>query len=246
MNPAFLDNMSWEMAEVYGAITDQILINLARHFPFYDAGDPLPESAFVYQAKMLAQMGQINKETVRIIRNGLDEADTALRNSLEQAVIDAVKKAQPELLEAVKKGIFAMPENPAVTPNQMRAFNLYYEQAAQKLNLVNTVMLESTQSAYQQAVTNVVAEIELSDRMNRTQLALDTAAGEVITGVSSWNQALRHATDRMKEGGIVGFVDHAGRQWSAEAYTAMDIRTTMFNTARAAPGEVNQSFGNDL
>ena len=178
MNPAFLDNMSWEMAEVYGAITDQILINLARHFPFYDAGDPLPESAFVYQAKMLAQMGQINKETVRIIRNGLDEADTALRNSLEQAVIDAVKKAQPELLEAVKKGIFAMPENPAVTPNQMRAFKLYYEQAAQKLNLVNTVMLESTQSAYQQAVTNVVAEIELSDRMNRTQLALDTAAGE--------------------------------------------------------------------
>ena len=246
MNPAFLDNMSWEMAEVYGAITDQILINLARHFPFYDAGDPLPESAFVYQAKMLAQMGQINKETVRIIRNGLDEADTALRNSLEQAVIDAVKKAQPELLEAVKKGIFAMPENPAVTPNQMRAFKLYYEQAAQKLNLVNTVMLESTQSAYQQAVTNVVAEIELSDRMNRTQLALDTAAGEVVTGVSSWNQALRHATDRLKEGGIVGFVDHAGRQWSAEAYTAMDIRTTMFNTARAATWEVNQNFGNDL
>ena len=246
MNPAFLDNMSWEMAEVYGAITDQILINLARHFPFYDAGDPLPESAFVYQAKMLAQMGQINKETVRIIRNGLDEADTALRNSLEQAVIDAVKKAQPELLEAVKKGIFAMPENPAVTPNQTRAFNLYYEQAAQKLNLVNTVMLESTQSAYQQAVTNVVAEIELSDRMNRTQMALDTAAGEVITGVSSWNQALRHATDRLKEGGIVGFVDHAGRQWSAEAYTAMDIRTTMFNTARAATWEVNQNFGNDL
>ena len=46
MNPAFLDNMSWEMAEVYGAITDQILINLARHFPFYDAGDPLPESLY--------------------------------------------------------------------------------------------------------------------------------------------------------------------------------------------------------
>ena len=246
MNPAFLDNMSWEMAEVYGAITDQILVNLARYFQFYDAGDPLPESAFVYQAKMLAQMGQVNKETVRIIRNGLGDADEALKRSLEQAIIDAVRKAEPELLEGVRKGVFAMPTTPVVSPNQMRAFSLYYEQAANKLNLVNTVMLESTQSAYQQAVTGIVADMELVERINRTQIALDTAAGEVVSGVSSWNQALKHATDRMKEGGIVGFIDHGGHRWSAEAYTAMDIRTTMFNTGRAAVWETNQNFGNDL
>ena len=75
MHPAFLDDMSWEMAEVYGAITDQILINLARHFPFYVAGEDLPKSAFAYQAQMLAQMGQVNAETMRIIRNGLADAD---------------------------------------------------------------------------------------------------------------------------------------------------------------------------
>ena len=56
MHPAFLDNMSWEMAEVYGAITDQILINLARHFPYFDTKN-LPASTFDYQAGMLAQMG---------------------------------------------------------------------------------------------------------------------------------------------------------------------------------------------
>lgn len=245
MHPAFLDNMSWEMAEVYGAITDQILINLAKHFSFFEV-DTVPKTVFEYQAKMLAQMGQVNKETIRIIRNNLVDADLTLQNVLEQAVIDAVKGSEPELVEAVKKGVFAAPTQPIVSPNQTRAFQLYYQQAADKLNLVNTVMLESTQSAYAQAVSDVVSEIELADRINRTAIALDTAAGETITGVSSWNRALKHATDRLKEGGITGFVDHAGRRWSAEAYVAMDIRTTTFNTARAATWETNQSFGNDL
>ena len=246
MHPAFLDNMSWEMAEVYGAITDQIMINLARHFPFYEYVSDVPTSAFAYQAKMLAQMGQVNKETIRIIRNGLEDADLALQGVLEQAIVDAVKGAEPDLLEAVKKGVFMPPQTPVVAPNQMRAFQLYYEQAANKLNMVNTVMLESTQSAYQQMISDVVNEFDVLERINRTQIALDTAAGETITGVSSWNQALKHATDRLKEGGITGFVDHAGRQWPAEAYVAMDIRTTVFNTGRAAVWETNQDFGNDL
>ena len=246
MHPAFLDNLSWEMAEVYGAITDQILINLARHFPFYVAGDDLPTSAFAYQAQMLAQMGQVNAETVQIIRNGLADADPALVNCLEQSIMDAVKTSEPELVQAVKKGIFAPPSAPVLSPNQYRAFELYYKQAADKLNMVNTVMLESTQSAYRQAVSDVVSEIEIADRLNRTQIAIDAAAGETVTGVSSWNQALRHACDKMNNGGIVGFIDHAGHRWSAEAYVAMDIRTTMFNTGRAAVWETNQTFGNDL
>ena len=247
MHPAFLDNLSWEIAEVYGAINDQILINLARYFPYYKPGDPLPKSAFAYQAQMLAQMGNVNKDTIRIIRNGLSGADDALKSALEQSVIDAVRTAQPELLDAVKKGILQPATLPAVvSPNQYRAFQLYYQQSADKLNLVNTVMLESTKSAYQQCITDVVSSIELADRIGATQFALDTAAGETITGVSSWNTALRHAMDKLKNRGITGFVDHAGHQWSAESYVAMDVRTTMFNTGRAATWETNQSFGNDL
>ena len=246
MNPEFIDGMSWEMAEVYGAITDQILINLSRYFKYYKPGETVPKSSFEYQANMLAQMGQVNKETVRIISGGLKDADGALQNAMTQAIIDAVSKAQPELLDAVKKGILQPAGIPVVAPEQMRAFQLYYKQAADKLNLVNTVMLESTKSAYQQTVSDVVAEIELAERINATYSALDIAAGETVTGVSSWNQALQHATKRMADRGITGFIDHAGHRWSAEAYAAMDIRTTMANTARAAVWETNQNFGNDL
>lgn len=240
MNTAFIDQMSWEMAEVYGAITDQILINLSRYFPYYKTGDKIPKSAFTYQASMLAQMGQVNRETVRIIRNGLKGADKALSGILEQAIIDSVKKAEPDLLKAVKRGILNPPSQPIVAPNQMRAFQLYYNQAADKLNLVNTVMLESTQQAYKATVADIATRIQT------TQTALDIAAGETVTGVSAWNQAVQHGIDRLKAGGITGFIDNGNHHWSAEAYVAMDVRTTVMNTGRAAVWEVNQDFGNDL
>ena len=239
MNPTFLDSMSWEMAEVYGAITDQILINIARYFPYFSAGN-VPKSAFTYQAAMLAQMGQVNRDTIRIIKNNLKGADRALSKVLEQSIIDAVSKTEPQLLKAVKAGILKPAGIPIVAPNQMRAFSLYYQQAAQKLNLVNTVMLESSRQAYQATVSDIV------NRIQATQTALDIGTGETITGVSSWNQALRHSINRMKENGITGFIDHGGHRWSAESYVAMDIRTTVANTARAAVWETNQNFGNDL
>jgi len=239
MRPAFLDAMSWEMAEVYGAVTDQILINLAHYFPYYDASN-FPRSSITYQADMLAQMGQVNKDTMRIIRRNLSGASPALKKMLEQVVIDSVQAVNPELAEAVKKGIFMPPQTPVVSPNQYRAFNLYYKQAADKLNLVNTVMLESTQAAYRATVADIAA------RVQATQTALDIGAGEVVTGVSAWNTATAHAIKRLQRDGITGFIDHGGHRWSAEAYVAMDIRTTMFNTGRAAVWETNQNFGNDL
>ena len=78
------------MAEVYGAVTDRILINLARYFPYVKPGEELP-GAFEYQARMLAKMGQVNRDTADIIMQSLDGADAALRGALETAILDALK-----------------------------------------------------------------------------------------------------------------------------------------------------------
>ena len=93
---------------------------------------------------------------------------------------------------------------PEVSPNQMQAFSMYYQQAAEKLNLVNTVMLESTQAAYTATVSDVV------NRIQYTQSTLNVAAGEVATGVSSWNTAMHDAVQKMVQNGLTGFIDHAG------------------------------------
>lgn len=239
LTPAFIDDMSWAMAEVYGAVTDQILINLAHYFPYFDESK-LPASSFAYQASMLAQMGQVNRETTAIIRRALGDADDTLKKVLNQAIMHSVGSVNNALWGAVVDGIFSAPKVPVLAPNQMQAFKLYYQQAAQRLNLVNTVMLESTKQAYQATVADIAYRVHIA------QSALNIAAGEAVTGVSTWNTAAKHAMDRLKSEGIVGFIDHGGHRWSAEAYTAMDIRTTVANTARAAVWETNESFGNDL
>ena len=241
MRPSVFDSMSWQMGEVYAAVTDKILINLAKYFPYIKDADEV-KGSFEYQTRMLAQMGKVNRETVDIILKNLGGADAALRNTLETAILEALRNEEPALRKAAQQGLlygegFVPPE---LTPNQMQAFQTYYRQSADKMNLVNTVMLESTESAYRATVSDITS------RIARTQSILNVGAGEVVTGVSSWNTAMRDAVSKMVQNGLTGFIDHGGHHWSPEAYVAMDIRTTMFNTARDATWERNQEYGNDL
>jgi hypothetical protein len=57
---------------------------------------------------------------------------------------------------------------------------------------------------------------------------------------------MHDAVKKMVANGLTGFIDHGGHRWSPEAYVAMDIRTTMFNTSRAAINERAQEYGCDL
>ena len=241
MDPRFIENMGWRMGEVYAAVTDQILINLARHFK-YIADGKLPGGAWEYQVTKLAEMGQVNRETEAIILSMLGDADGALQDVLDGAIREGLKDAEKPLKAAAEKGLllgkgFLPPE---VAPRQMQAFRAFYQQSADKLNLVNTVMLESTQAAYQATVADIVT------RISATQDILNVATGEVVTGVSPMNQAIRQAVKKMVENGITGFVDHGGHHWSPEAYVTMDVRTTMGNTARAAVWERMDEYGDDL
>ena len=237
MDARYLEELSWRMAEVYEAVVNRILINLARHFKYLKPGEIT--GSFEYQVKMLSQMGQVNRETERIILEMLGDADGVLRGLLEESILNGLKDAEPELRKAAEKGLLHGGVS-SIAPSQMQAFKAYYNQSADKLNLVNTVMLESTEWAYQATVADIVT------RMNTTQGILNVAAGEVVTGVESWNQAIRRGVQDMVKNGITGFVDHGGHKWSPEAYVAMDVRTTMANTARAAVWERNEQYGNDL
>ena len=241
MNPRWIDEMSWRMGEVYGAVVDRILINLARHFPYIAEG-MTPGGSWDYQIRKLAEMGQVTRETEAIILESMKGADAALADLLEETIRDSLKGVEKPLRKAAEKGLllgagFLPPE---VSPGQMQAFRAFYQQSADKLNLVNTVMLESTQEAYRATVADVAF------RMDRTQGILNTATGEVVSGVSSLNQAVRESVQKMVDNGITGYIDHGDHHWSPEAYVTMDIRTTMANTGRAAVWERMEAYGDDL
>ena len=238
-NPEFLNELGFAMAEVYAACTDRLLINLARHFKYLREGEE-PGGAFDYQAQKLAEFGQVNAESVAIIEAMLDGADAALRGCLEAAIVDALEDVEPQLRKAAEAGLLGGGVPPEVSPRTSAAFRYYYEQSADRLNLVNTNMLESTANAYRQTVSDITV------RMQRAQSALNVATGQVVTGVESFNRALNLATDKMVANGITGFVDHGGHQWSPEAYVAMDMRTTFHNVSRRAFWDRNEEYANDL
>lgn len=229
------------MGEVYEAVVNRILINLAKHFPMIAEGTKDIEGAWQYQVTKLAEMGQVNRETEQIILSMLKDADEALQTVLENAIIDGLKDAEKPLRDAAEKGLInggVVP--PMLAPNQMQAFQAYYRQSADKLNLVNTVMIESTRQAYQATVSDIVAKME------KTQSILNVATGEVVTGVTAMNSAVRSAVKKMVVNGITGYIDHAGRRWSPEGYVTMDIRTTVANAARDAVTERMNQYGSDL
>lgn len=121
-----------------------------------------------------------------------------------------------------------------------QAFKAFYAQAADKLNLVNTTMLQSTEQAYRGIVSDITGQLL------RTQNILNEQTGLVVAGVDSFNTAARNAVRKMVDNDLTGFVDSAGRHWSPEAYVAMDIKTTVMNTAREAVWEREKEYGDDL
>lgn len=248
-NLDFLDVLGDEMGRVYEACHDRLLINLARHFRFLKPGEE-PGGAFEYQARKLLEMGQLTRESVEIIKAMLDGADPALADCLEAAIVDALADVEPVLRQAAEAGLLGGGVPPAVDPRTSAAFVTYYRQSADKLNLVNTVMLESTQDAYRETVADITA------RMQRAQTIVDAATGQVVSGVESFNVALREATRKMVANGITGFVAHGyydaegvyheGAHWRPETYVAMDMRTTFHNVSRQAFFDRNQDYANDL
>lgn len=228
------------MSEVYAATVDRLLINLAKRFRVMKP-DEAPGGAFEYQAQKLAELGQVTAESVRIIARMLGGADAALQQCIEQSIIAALDDVEPQLREAAEAGLLGggvVP--PEVSPRMTAAFAEYYAQSADRLNLVNTVMLESTQDAYTRAVSDIVS------RVRRTQGILNVATGQLVTGAQSFNAAMRQAVEAMIENGLTGFVDHGGHHWTPEAYVAMDMRTTFHNAARRAFWDRNAEYGNDL
>ena len=223
---AFDKNMALRLAEpvedAYMACVDRLIVNIARHL---GTGKAFRTAA--WETAKLAEMGQlsaenakiINEETKRIpaeIRAALDEVSKAALEGLEKAIADAI--ARGDLVQAPADSVQTMLQE-------------LQQQALDAANMVNTVMLDSGQSAYVQAVNNTVMWQEQALDRQAAQAALNDAAAAVTIGSETRRQALQKAITQLADSGIYGFVDRAGRHWSPEAYMGMDIRTTVHNAA---------------
>ena len=235
-----LDAMGDSIGRVYADCVDRLLVNIARHFKYLQPGEE-PGGAFQWQARKLAELGQVNRENVAIIRRMLGDVPAELADGLEQAILDALADIEEPLKQAAEDGLMGdITPPPEPDPRAMQAFRLYHGQSLDGLNLVNSRMLESTAEAYR----GMVADI--TNRLLNARETINAATGEVLAGVESFNRALELATRRLLDAGLTGFVDGGGRHWKPDTYVAMTMRSTYHNVSRAAFWERNEEYANDL
>lgn len=240
LTPEEIVELSEPIEQVYSNTVDALLIKIAEHF---NSGHKLSTSE--WELQKLSELGQLNKECLEIIAKLTGQVPEMIYIALESVAIKATKDVEPELKKAVEKGAIkpAAADNVIASKSIQQALTAYGSQAKDKLNLVNTTMLESTQALFRKIVTNTVA---IERQMQAAQQTLNVAAGKVIVGTESRTQALRQALSDIHKEGITGFYDKAGRKWSPEAYVNMDIRTTVHNTAIQAVKIRQEDYGVDI
>lgn len=232
------------LQKVYQDVTDQVLENIARHF---NTGKALATTE--WQMKKLAELGQVQRETLRIIARGTGQNEEMIRIALQDAISDALKDVEPALKEAAAAGMLQDGGELIASESVQRIFDTYLAQAKEATNLVNTVMLESGLNAFRLVVSDVVRweqQVTTAAQTAAAQDILNSETGKVITGVSTRQEALKRAIKRMADNGLTGFVDRGGHNWTPEAYVNMDIRTTAGNVATQAVFARNEDYGNDL
>ena len=225
--------------------TAQLIINIAQHFK---TGRGLATQA--WEALKLSEMGQLTNESIEIIAANTGQKADAVRAALQEGIKTSLADEETMLQNAADKGYVKTTAGTLETSQHVRDLvDAYVAQAEDDMNLVNTVMLQSTQNRYQMAIQQVVnaeeaAQIEaltgaknaaeLAAQMEKVQRTLNAATGSTLLGNEARTKALRGAIATLANQGITGFIDAGGHHWTPEAYINMDIRTTVGNVARQA------------
>lgn len=232
--------LSEPVEAAYMDAVDALIINIARHL-----GTGKAFRTASWETAKLSEMGQLTEENARIINEAVKRVPDEIRKALDEASAAALEALERAIREAIAAG--RIEEAPVDTVQAM--LQELGQQAVQQANLVNTVMLDSCQSAYTMAVQNVaqwVSEAMSKEQAGAAQEILNTAASAVEIGTETRREALRKAISQMADNGIYGFVDRAGRHWSPEAYINMDIRTTVHNAAIQSVRNRQQDYGSEI
>lgn len=236
---------SWQLArplaDLYSAIEDDLLTNIARRL----AKNTEITNTAKWEMQMLAQMGVLRKESAKIIAQRTGIAPELLHTALEDAAQEAIDELEPACQKAAKMGYATNTKSPPSRSVQT-AVKTYWKQAKRRQNMVNTVMQYKVKPAWTTLIKGIRGYIDQAVAKQPVYDVLNKHAGAVVIGAETRQQAVRKAIGDLLDKGIPAFVDKKGREWSPEAYINMDVRTTVNNVAHQAQFDRMDDYDLDL
>ncbi|PHC14381.1 phage minor capsid protein [Bacillus toyonensis] len=212
--PEKLQQLSMFVVDIYNAIQEELLLNMARILK-YDRELLLSAENFEqyqhWRIVQLNKLGKLNRQQMNTISRYSGKTAEEVRKMLEGAGFTAVEQHEPLYQEAVQAGNLTSAPAMHTSAALIGILNAYEQQALETLNLVNTTMLKQSQQVY-------------LDVLNKT-------VGKLLGGVITPQQALRQTVSEWAQRGIPALIDKAGKRWSTEAYVNMVGRSTSQNVA---------------
>ena len=227
---------------LYQDLEEILMKNIVRHIRNYD--QPIPTDEWLMQK--LAEIGKLNKENIRLIREMAGISNTAAQRMLEEMAEQVTNELEPGFQYLSRQGIIGEAVKATKSRNVLQVMKTLRKQAKDTLNLCNTTMLYKARDAYKVLVTDIArAAGEMETKQSFLDL-LNTEATASVMGAESRTQALRRCIQRFNEKGIPAFVDTVGREWTPEAYVNMAMRTTSGNVAHEIQMARCEDYGVDL
>lgn len=219
LTPKQIQDLAEPIESIYISMTNELLVNIGKHIT-----SPTWTHTAAWEIQKLSEMGQLTAENAAIINRWIRQIPQAMRDTMEETRREALGDIEKAMNRAAEQGYVT----PPLADSTVQLFQDYAEQATDRMNMVNTTMLQSSLDKYREA-------IDLTEEIMReaegTQRILNEETGAVIQGTETRTQALNRAITRIAKEGLAGFYDRAGRAWTPEAYVNMDIRTTVHNAA---------------
>lgn len=212
------------VVEVYYGIEEQMLINIARRLSRHDS--LMDGDIVAWQTLALGEYQALTEENMRLLVRNSGRTAQEIRRALEEAGYGSLLEQEEVLQEGVRRGVLREAPPIRESSSLLSVLEAYERQARNKFNLVNTTMLGQSQRAY-------------LDIVNRT-------AGEVMTGTTTHREALKKTVKEWSDRGVPALIDRAGREWSAEAYVSMVMRSTNNNVANEMQDERLREYDVDL
>lgn len=238
LTPQKIQELSDPIEEIYEHIVDELLVNIGKHITA-----PTWTHTAEWEIKKLSELGQLTEENAAIINKWIKKIPPALRETMTDTRREALDRIERQLEQAAKDGYITPPMRDS-TVDVLRELS---DQAADRYNLVNSNMLQSSVEQYSAAVQLTQSEYDrLTAQARATQGILNDTAASVASGTETRQNAVRRALKRISDEGLTGFIDRAGREWSPEAYVNMVTRTTVHNTAIQATKARMEDFGTSV
>jgi NACalpha-BTF3-like transcription factor len=225
MDPLKQQQLAMPTVEVYLAIEEQLLMNIAKQLKKHQSL-MTEENIISWQTQQLSAVGQLSQQNIVLIAKYAQMSVDEVSKALEQAGYETIGEYEGSLQEAVAQGILIQPPSIEASMTLQYVLATYQQQALDTFNLVNTTLLKKSQQAYLDVVNQTV--------------------GKVLSGSITPPQALRESISELSKKGTPALIDKAGRHWSTEAYMNMIMRSSVNNVANAMQDARMDDYGVDL